>query len=85
MDGDTAKSAVKHALGRDYSTNEDVAKEVIATFVSKWPEAVGYAEQVRRHHQNAATRAPANPSTQVDLLVRALNDSALEHLRKLHP
>ncbi len=84
MDGDAAKSAVKQALGRDYSTNEETAKETIATFVSKWPEAVGAAERVRRHHQDAATPQPANPSTEVDRLVRAMNDSAPGHLRKLH-
>jgi len=85
VSGDAAKGAVKHALERDYSTNEEVAKEVIATFLGKWPEAVGHAEQVRRHHQAAATPTPANPSTEVDRLVRALNDSAPEHLRKLRP
>jgi len=85
VDGDTAKSAVKHALGRDYSTNEEVAKEVIATFLSKWPEAVAHGEQVRRHHEAAATPQPANPSTEVDRLVRAMNDSAPEHLRKVRP
>ena len=83
VDGDAAKSAVKHALGRDYSTNEETAKEAIASFLSKWPESVGYAEQVRRHHRDAATPQPANPSTEVDRLVRAMNDSAPEHLRKL--
>jgi hypothetical protein len=75
VDGDTAKSAVKHALGRDYSTNEATAKEAIATFLSKWPEAVGHAERVRHHHEEAQTPKPANPSTEVDRLVRALNDS----------
>ena len=83
VDGDAAKGAVKHALGRDYSTNEETAKEAIAGFLSKWPESVGYAEQVRRHHRDAATPQPANPSTEVDRLVRAMNDSAPEHLRKL--
>ena len=83
VDGDAAKSAVKHAFGRDYSTNEETAKEAIASFLSKWPESVGYAEQVRRHHRDAATPQPANPSTEVDRLVRAMNDSAPEHLRKL--
>lgn len=83
MDGAAAKSAVKHAFGRDYSTNEETAKEAIATFFSKWPEAVGHAEKVRRHHQGAATHQPANPSTEVDRLVRALNDSAPEYLQKL--
>lgn len=85
VDGDAAKSAVKHALGRDYSTNEETTKKAIASFISKWPEAVGHAEQVRRHHQAAATPQPGNPSTEVDLLVRAMNDSAPEHLRKLQP
>ena len=75
VDGTAAKAAVKHALGRDYSTNEATAKQAIATFLSKWPEAVGHAERVRRHHEEAQTPKPANPSTEVDRLVRALNDS----------
>lgn len=85
VDGDTAKSAVKHALGQDYSTNEEVAKKVIATFLAKWPEAVGHGEQVRRHHVDAASPQPANPSTEVDRLVRAMNDSAPGYLRQLKP
>ena len=84
MDGDAAKSAVKHALGRDYSTNEATAKEAIGTLFPKWPEAVGHAEKVRRHHEQTATSPPGNPSTELDRLVRAMNDSALMHLRKLH-
>lgn len=83
IDGATAKAAVREALGRDYSTNEETAKAVIPTFFAKWPEAVGRAEKARQHHLGALTPAPANPSTEVDLLVRALNDSALLHLRKL--
>ncbi len=85
VDGDTAKSAVKHALGCDYSTNEETAKKTIAVFFSKWPEAVGHAENVRRHHEGAQTPKPAIPSTEVDRLARALNDSAPEHRRKLPP
>lgn len=85
VDGDTAKSAVKMALGRDYSTNEEVAKEVFPIFFPQWPKAVAHAERVRRHHESAATPQPANPSTEVDRLVRAMNDSAPEHLRKLKP
>lgn len=82
VDGDAAKRAVRHALGRDYSTNEEIAQEVIPTFIPHWPQAVGHAEQVRRHHHAAATPPPANPSTEVDRLVKALNDSAPEHRRK---
>jgi hypothetical protein len=83
VDGATAKSEVKHALGRDYSTNRETALAAIDSFVSKWPDAVGHAEGVRRHHQEARTPMPANPSTEVDRLARALNDSALERQRKL--
>lgn len=83
VDGDAAKRAVKETLGRDYSTNEVVAKEVFPSIVPKWPQAVLHAEQVRRHHQAAASPPPPNPCSEVDRLVRALNDSAPEHLRKL--
>ncbi len=85
VDGDAAKRAVKDVLGRDYSTDEKTAKEAIASFFSKWPEAVGHAEKVRRLHESARTPEPANPSTEVDRLARALNDSAPEHHRKLLP
>jgi hypothetical protein len=83
VDGTAAKSAIKHALGRDYSTNKETAEVAIASFLSKWPEAVGHAEKVRLYHECAQTSKPANPSTEVDRLARALNDSALEHRRKL--
>lgn len=85
VDGTAAKRAVKDALGRDYSTNEETAKEAIAAFFSRWPEAVGHAEKVRCHHESARTTEPANPSTEVDRLARALNDSAPSHHRKLLP
>ncbi len=83
VNGAAAKAAVKHALGRDYSTNEETAREAIATFIREWPNAVVHSEGVRRHHIGAATTPPGNPSTEVCRLVRALNDSSPEHLRKL--
>jgi len=85
VDGDTSKRAVKEAMGRDYSTNKEVAKEVLPIVLPRWPEAVVHAERVRRHHKGAVTPPPGNPSTEVDRLVRAMNDSAPEHLRKLRP
>ena len=83
QNGDAAKAAVKKALGREYSTNEETAREAIGFFIGEWPKAVVHAELVCRQHETAATPTPANPSTEVDRLVRALNDSAPEHLRKL--
>lgn len=82
VNGDATKRAVQHALGRDYATSELAAREAMSTFISNWPEAARHAMKVRKHHNDAGTPIPANPSTEVDLLVRALNDSALEHLRK---
>lgn len=83
VDGDAAKRAVKEALDRDYSTNEQVARAVFPAFVPNWPQAVVHAGRVRRHHEDAGTAPPANPSTEMDHLLRALNDSAPAHLRKL--
>lgn len=83
LDGDAAKAAVKEALGHDYSTNEEVARKVLPTFLPKWPEAFVHAQRVRQHHLDAATRPPGNPSTEVDHLVCALNDAATEHFRKI--
>lgn len=83
VNGDAAKGAVKDALGIDYSTNEQTARAVMPTLISKWPEAVIHAERVRAYHRDAGTKLPANPSTEVCALVRALNDSAPIHLRKL--
>jgi hypothetical protein len=83
LDGDTAKRAVKDALGKDYSTHEETARIVMPSFVHNWPEAVVHAERVRAYHIDARTNQPANPSTEVCALVRALNDSAPAHFRKL--
>lgn len=82
VDGDSAKHAVKEALGRDYSTNERVAREAMPLFMQLWTKAVQHAKRVREHHVAAATPEPANPSTEVDPLIRALNDSAPDHSRK---
>ena len=82
IDGDHAKAAVKEALGRAYSTNEEIARAVLPFFMDKWAEAVGFADQVRQHHHYVPNPPPANPSTDVDLLVRALNESAALHAQK---
>lgn len=81
--GDAAKAAVKKALGRDYSTNENVAKEVIPLFIPKWPAAVKAAETVRKSHASAGTASPANPSTEVDRLICVMNDSAQPSHRRI--
>jgi hypothetical protein len=83
LNGRLAKQAVEDALGKDYSTNAETAKEVIPTFLPRWPQAFYHAGRVRQHHLAANTRPPGNPSTEIDALVCALNDAATEHLRKI--
>ena len=82
-DGTAAKRAVRHELGQDYSTNEETARAVMPSFLAKWPTAVAHGEKVREYHTASATSNPANPSTEVCVLVRALNDSAPLHRRRL--
>ena len=85
VNGDAAKHVVKEELGRDYSTNEATARLAMPLFMPHWPTAVQRAGRVRSYHFDAATPDPANPSTEVDRLVRTLNDSAPEHARKTIP
>jgi hypothetical protein len=82
-DGAAAKAAVETAMGQEYSTNEETARKAMPSLIARWPEAVIHAERVRQYHLGARTPIPANPSTEVDRLIRALNDSAPEHLRRL--
>lgn len=82
VDGTAAKRAVRETLGQDYSTNEQTVRDAMPLFIPHWPEAVRHAGRVRQYHIDAVTPDPANPSTDVDRLVRALNDSAPEHSRK---
>lgn len=82
VDGTAAKKAVKEALGKDYSTNRETAEVVMPVFIPRWPVGVTHAGRVRQHHHRAVTPEPANPSTEVDLLVRALNDASPLHARK---
>ena len=73
---------MKKALGQEYSTNRDIARKVLPLFIPDWPKAIRNAERVRQHHLDAQTQEPANPSTEIDQLVKDLNSSAPEHARK---
>ena len=83
-DGTAAKRTLQQQLGKAYSTNKKVAKEAISLLVGAWPTAVERTIKVRKFHLDAGNNSPANPSTDVDLLAAALNDSAPEHMRRLH-
>lgn len=83
VDGDSAKKAFKNELGMDYSTNREVAEKAMANILPDWPTAVMHAQEIRLGHESAGTVPPANPSTEVDLLACAMNDSAQPHNRKI--
>ena len=82
-DGSRAKSTLKDALGRDYSTNEEIARFIFASLVRNWPSAVVHAEKARSYHHESGSPWPGNPSTDVCDLARALNDTAPRHRKKL--
>ncbi len=83
VDGDSAKKAFKNELRMDYSTNREVAEKAMANILPDWPTAVMHAQEIRLGHESAGTVPPANPSTEVDLLACAMNDSAQPHNRKI--
>jgi hypothetical protein len=83
IDGGTTKSAFRAELGRDYSTNRETTEDALKFLLPKWPIAVKNAQQVRQHHETGGTPSPANPSTEVDRIVCALNDSLPTHLRQV--
>lgn len=82
-DGSTTKKAFRNELGRDYSTNRETTEEVMKFLIPKWPDAVKNAQHVRKHHAAGNTPSPANPSTEVDRMICALNDSLPTHLRRI--
>lgn len=82
VNGDAAKRALRHELGIDYSTNRKVSERAFTGLVPEWPTACRHAQEVRKHYEFARALSPVNPSTEVDLLARALNDSTLPHFRK---
>lgn len=82
VDGDAAKRALKQACGCKYHDAETI-RAAIDGIIPHWPRAVVHAERVTEHHSRAGTPIPANPSTEVGPLVRALNDAAPAHMRKL--
>jgi len=83
VDGTAAKKAFRDELKRDYSTNREITEEAFKDLMSAWPTAVKNAQTVRKHHEDGNTPSPSNPSTDVDLLVCAMNDSLAVHLRKI--
>jgi hypothetical protein len=63
-------------LGRRYAKSEREARKLMTKFMPKIAQAIRHARRVRQHHVDAGSKPPPNPSTDVDLLVAALNSAA---------
>ena len=76
---------LKRAFGwTEYSKNIRECRKLIEPLVSKgaiWTAVAG-AQRCRNHHEGAGTAFPANPSTDVDQLIRAI-DEAVPKANKL--
>ncbi|MCX6902551.1 MAG: RloB family protein [Verrucomicrobia bacterium] len=79
-----AKRAVAEAWGQHYDKSAETFLKLWPALRPNIPAAVNRAIQVREYHQKGETPSPANPSTEVDLLVRALDASVQPPLRILH-
>ena len=60
-----------------YSKNKAEAQAMLPPLVTKSriKTAVSLAERVRKHHQDCGSAFPSNPSTEVDSLIRSINEA----------
>ena len=83
LDSAAAEHAVGDAWGQRYEKTAETFPKLWLALKPNIPVAVSRAAQVRKYHQDANTAFPPNPSTQLDLLVRALDASVQQPLRIL--
>lgn len=75
---DDVKPYLKKAFGwNGYDKNQTESKRLIVPLVTKAnvAAAVKAADRARKHHEAVGTSFPANPSTNVDLLINAINEA----------
>ena len=81
LDSNAAEHAVGDAWEQHYDKSAETFPKLWTTLKPKIPAAVTRGAQVREYHKQAATAFPPNPSTELDLLVRALDASVQPELR----
>jgi len=69
-------AALEKEMQQDYSKTKSAARKLMPYFLPKTQKAIGHAIWVRKYHLDAQTEAPANPSTDVDLLIAAIQKAA---------
>lgn len=83
LDSAAAERALGEAWGNDYDKREERFPKLWQVLRPNIAAAVSRAIQMRDYHRKAATPFPANPSTELDLLVRALDASVQPPMRIL--
>lgn len=85
LNSDQAEQAVGEAWGEAYDKSAKTFLKLWPALNPNIPDAVVRGQRIREYHRDAATAYPANPSTDLDLLVRALNASVRPELRIFAP
>ena len=81
LNSSAAEHAVGDAWGQAYEKSKDRFPRLWADLEPKIPIAVPRGADTRRYHRDANSPFPANPSTELDLLVLALNAATQPQLR----
>ncbi len=81
LDSAEAERALGEAWGKKYEKAKELFPKLWEALKGNIPAAIVRGGQVREYHENAVTEFPANPSTELDLLVRALEASVQPQLR----
>jgi hypothetical protein len=81
LDSAAAERALGESWGQKYEKTKELFPKLWEALRGNIPAAVLRGGQIREYHKNAATEFPANPSTELDLLVRALEASVQPQLR----
>jgi hypothetical protein len=83
LNSEAAEHAVGEAWGQRYDKSGETFPKLWTALKPNVPVAVHRAIQIREYHQKGASSFPANPSTELDLLVLALDASVQPPLRIL--
>jgi len=67
---------LEKAMNKDYSKSASEAKLLIPDLLPNTQTAISHAKWVRDYHLGAGTKVPANPSTDIDILIEAIQNAA---------
>jgi len=81
LDSAAAERLLGESWGQKYEKTKELFPKLWEALRGNIPTAVLRGNQVREYHKNAATQFPPNPSSELDLLVRALDASVQPQLR----